>query len=292
MAFYLLSNVAGYYGDPNTNAGLSLTTSSGYSVNSFISGPRSTWHRSDSSSLEIGRGYVYPELVDPTFCVVARADKLLTQAGTRVRPRQLAGGSSTNYWYSQDWYSGGSWYEHNWWAGSGGSGTWSYISGVDYNPLVAGDLIGPRSQDLVFAVEPTETGGIGLSCKPVSGSQATLLSKFYGCEAFEFDNPPQLGTNWSDQPPGTFARTMRGTYPYEIERRFSIRFGPETRAKAIAFRSVKYMFNYWPLFLYDPSATIWDHKLEHVIIEGVTETIIENNRHVLDISFARLRHYE
>lgn len=263
MAFYLLHNVSGYYGDPSSDAGLTLGTSTGYSVNDFVSGPRSTWHRTNSSSSTIGRGYEYAVSLTPTYVVVARADKLLTAAGSRVRFRQRTVADS-----------------------------WGDISGVDFNPLTSSDLVGPRGQDLVAAVTVVDTYGIGLSVAPASGSQATLISKFYGCEAFDFGVPPQLSASWTDLPPNQYITPLDSTIPYEIERRFSIVFPLVTRAVAETFYQEYREFRVSPLFLYDTTGDIWAHKLEHVLIENWTEEILENDRHTFSISFARLKHYD
>lgn len=263
MAFYLLHNVSGYYGDPSSDVGLTLGTSTGYSVNDFVSGPRSTWHRTNYSTSEIGRGYETAISITPTYVVVARADKLLTAAGSRVRFRQRTSGD-----------------------------VWSNITGPDFNPLTASHLVGPRSQDLVSAVSPTQTYGIGLAVAPASGTQATLISKFYGCEAFDFGVPPQLSASWTDLPPNQYITPLNSTMPYEIERRFSITFPMVSRSVAQAFHQTYREFSVSPFFLYDTTGDIWDHQLEHVLIENWIEDIVENDRHTFSISFARLKHYD
>lgn len=262
MSISILTNLAGFTASSIDACGLTAGTASGYSVNDFINGPRSTRHRTSSSSSEIGRGYVFAANTTCSYIYISRADWLITQNGTRVRPMTRNSG-----------------------------GTWAVLAGSDYNPIAASDLIGARSQDLVFAVTPVDLRGIGISTKPVSGSQGTQISKFWGCESFDMGVPPSLQLNWETVPEYEYTTPLNGTMPYEIERRYSLTFENVTRAKATAFKALSHVFQ-WPILLYDPSQDLWSHKLEHVIIESYTETIAQSNVHTIALNVARLKQYD
>lgn len=262
MAFSILTNLAGYTASSIDAAGLTAGTASGYSVNDFISGPRSTRHRTSDSASEIGRGYVFAADTTCSFLYISRADWLLTKNGTRVRPRQRNSG-----------------------------GTWAYIAGVDYNPLASTDLIGPRTQDLLVAVSPADLRGFGLSTAVVSATQATQLSKFWGCDSFSFNVEPEVSINWQPLPDYSYFTPLNGTLPYEIERRFTLSFSAVTRAKATAFKALSNLLQ-WPVLLYDSTGDIWAHKLEQVLIEKITERVAETNLHFFNLSCLRLKHYD
>lgn len=262
MSISILTNLAGFTASSIDACGLTAGTASGYSVNDFISGPRSTRHRTSDSSSEIGRGYVFAANTTCTHIYVARADWLITKNGTRVRPMTRNSG-----------------------------GTWAVLAGTDLNPIATSNLIGPTSQDLVFAVTPVDLRGIGISTKPVSGSQATQISKFWGCESFDMGVPPSLQMNWETLPEYSYVTPLDGTMPYEVERRYSLVFENMTRAKATAFKNLSHVFK-WPVLIYDPNQELWSHKLEPVIIEAYTETVVQNNIHTIALTCARLKHYD
>ena len=262
MALLFLTNLAAYSATSVDAAGLTAGTASGYSTNDFIQGPRSTRHRTTDSSSEIGRGYSFAADITCNYIFVSRADWLLTKNGTRLRPRDKNSG-----------------------------GTWGYVAGVDYNPLTTAHLEGVNGQDLCFAVSPSNLRGIGISTASVSGTQATQVSKFWGCSSFTFDLEPAFQMNWEPVPEYTFVTPLDGTMPYEIERRFSLTFAGARRAKVTEFRALPNIFK-WPMILYDSTGDLWNHKIEHVIIEGYEETVLQNNIHVVSLSCARLKHYD
>lgn len=263
MAFYLLYN---YSGDISTQiaAIYAGTSASGYDINDVIAGPRSTHHRLQSSVSEVGIGYWHLFETTLNYLVVCRADWMLTQNGTRVRVGQksLVGG-------------------------------WSNAAGIDYNPLARADLIGPRQQDLVIDIDAiTNTGGIALSSTPVSGGQSLQVSKIYGAKAYEFSTYLPIISSVSEMLPlNSYATPLHGMIPYEIEKRFSLTWPMLPMSEVTAFKTLTSVFN-WPIFLYDPDTTMWDWKLEHVIVESYQEDILEKGNHTLTVNFARLRHYD
>lgn len=261
MALQLLYNTAANQATSITATSLTLTAASGNNTYDVIAGPRSTRLRTTSSSSAAGIGYEYSSSLSIDYLWIARADWLLTKAGSRVTARQRSSG-----------------------------GTWSY-GAADYNPLTAASLIGPRNQDLLTAVTHTELYGLGIAVAPASGSQAMQISKLGGMAIFSFDVEPEVNASWQHIPENTFITPINGTMPYEIEKRFSIRFPLITRTKAVGFRDIPQILK-WPILLYDTTGDVWSHKLEHVLVESVTEDIHFNNRHSLSINFARLKHYE
>lgn len=265
MAFYLLYNYSGEISD-DLVAMYAGTSASGYDIKDVIAGPRSTHHRLQASVSEVGIGYYHTIETEIKYLVICRADWMLTQNGTRVRVGQVGLGSTS----------------------------WSNVSGIDYNPLALSDLIGVRQQDLVISTASAGStlGGIALSSTPVSGGQSLQVSKVCGCNTLEFSNYlPLIGSVSEMLPPNTYATPLYGYFPYEIEKRFSLTWTMLPMSEVTAFKAVPQIFN-WPIFIYDPSATMWDWKLEHVIIESYQEDILEKGNHVLTVNFARLRHYD
>lgn len=262
MSFLFLCNHAGESAASVANAA-GGSTATGYSLLNMIAGPRSTLHRGAAASGGVGASYLFNSNVDLNYVVIARADYLLTLNTSRVRLR-----------------------ERN------ASNVWSYVSGIDYNPLSSTSLVGVKAQDLVFSFTQTEKRGIEIYSNPVSGTDAQQFSKFYACNSFEFTGyAPELGMQSEELPIGSYATAINGDIPYEIESRFTITFHQVTGSLVDTFKALPQLKN-WPFFLYDTAGDIWSHKLEHVILEGWTETINMKNSHTLELNFARLRQYE
>lgn len=262
MSFLFLCNTAGNTATAQSTAGVG-TTATGYDIKKVIAGPRSTFHRATAGAGGVGVGYEFTADLDLDYIVVARADKMLTQNTTRVRVKERNSG-----------------------------GTWSNLAGVDYNPLTSANLLGIKTQDLVFSITQSVKRGLALYSVPLAGTDAQMVSKFYGCKAFEFvGSAPALGATTEILDIGSRFTPQNGHIDYEVEARFSISFGPVSRAYIALFKALPQLRN-WPLFLYDTAGDLWTHKLEHVLIEDWTETIVESNLHGLSITFLRLRHYE
>jgi len=261
MSFLFLCNTGGNAATAMNNAG-SGSTASGYNIYDAISGPRSTWHRGAAASGGVAVAYEFASDLDLDYCVVARADKLLTLNTSRLRAQERNSG-----------------------------GTWSGVSGIDFNPLAVGNLVGIKTQDLVFTFTQTVKRGFSVYSNPVTSTDAQMLSKVYASKAFEFPVPPSFGARSEELPIGTYFTPPNGYIPYEVEMRFDIRFGPMAATYSTLFKALPQIRN-WPLFLYDTAGDLWTHKLEHVLVEGWTETVLEGNKHLLEITFLRLRHYE
>ena len=266
MALLFLPNTAGDRATAQDNTG-SGATATGYDVKNLIAGPRqaSNGWRSTASSGASGVGYQIATDTDIDHIVIARADWLLTENTMRVKGRKRDSG-----------------------------GTWTDISGFDKNPIVAADLIGPKAQDLVIAVDvDTSLRGVGISADPVAGTEAVQISKLYGAIAFTFDplTVPSREATWEDLPPGTYYEPLLGSRPYEVERRFTLTFEAVTMAQIENFKAIPQLF-YWPFFLYDQNADLWKWKLEHVILEGFEVSVRTNLYYDLTINFLRLRHYD
>jgi hypothetical protein len=235
-------------------------TAPGYHAFDLLSGPRSAMWRSASAAVtEIG--YAYGSDVGISYAVISRADLLVSAAGKQVIGRQRDSG-----------------------------GAWSDIPGFNLNPIMASQLVGPRSQDLVMPAVATSLRGVALRSAPYSGSEASMFSKLYAGGAFAFSAPPNLNPSWTDYPPETYVTPLRGTMPYEVERSFSLAFFGVQQSEYVQFR--RYDWAYEPFFLYDSTGDIWKWKLEHVILTGLTATMNEVNTYTLQLDFYRLRHYD
>lgn len=258
MSIMFLFNTAGLNASSFTLGSGSSAT--GYDLYDCISGHRANTHRTLKASTETLRQYAYSSDLSIDYCVIARADLLLTYNTTRVRLKQRSSG-----------------------------GSWSYVSGVDYNPLVAGDLIGCKSQDLVINCSPSNLRGIALSTIPASGSEASEISKFYACVSWQGLGDSQKAYTWQDAEPRTTARPLNGGLTYTIERTFSLNFENLSQDQIDEFYSKEQLF-YSPFFVYDPDQHHWAWKLEHVILLNVEEFFIARDVYNLSLSFGRLKH--
>lgn len=212
-------------------------------------------------------GYSFSADVACTHLVVARADWMVTQSGARVRGFQKSSG-----------------------------GSWSAISGADYPHLRAGDLIGPRSQDLVLDISgATNYRGFAAHFDSflAGNAEAMMISKMYACIAFDFgETPSPDGVQSVDIPDtGRFFTPQRGTFAYETEKSISFSLPPVSKTLAEQFKALPHLLK-WPIFLYDTAGDIWPWKLEHVLIEGWQENILESGNHVFSFTFRRLKHYQ
>lgn len=280
MSLLLLFNSPGAAGSPvtagpNTNlfflfneAGRAATsvpilagsTATGYDPLNVISGPRSTkWRSVSSSNAEIG--YAYGADLGISYCVVARADLLVSKAGKHLVGQQRSSG-----------------------------GAWSDIPGFSYNLTDTSLLVGPRGQDLVIATTPTQLRGVALFSQALSGSEAMAISKFYAGGAFAFGVPPQASIEYTEIAPKNYVTTLQGTLPYEVERSFSMTFFGVTQAEYSQF--LLYDSLYSPFFLYDSTGDIWPWKLEHVILGDLSATMLAVDIYALTMQFYRLRTYD
>ena len=266
MSLVLLPNNVGYAASTlDLNAG---SSASGYDINDLISGPRSTQWRSAATSGDVQPGYSFGSNTAATHIVIARADWLLTQNGTRIRPIQKNSG-----------------------------GTWSVVSGVDYNPLALANLIGPYNQDLAFAFTPTDLRGFGIRTDRGSGTEAAQISKLYVSNAFSFgvephflQSPPVLELLQASSSPTLFT-PQRSFEPYDVEASFTLVWEAVTLAKITEFKAIPALMR-WPLFLYDDTGDVFAAKLEHVVVQDFTETSAGQGYRNITIMFLRLKHYD
>jgi hypothetical protein len=173
-------------------------------------------------------------------------------------------------------------------------GTWSYISGVDYNPLSVASLLGPTSQDLVFAITPTQLRGYGIEADS-SGLEALQISKLIVSNAFDFGVPPDLSPapSWQPLPKGITTQLFtpyRGYEPFEVESQISINWSSVTQAVAFGFREI-IQVGRWPFYLYDEDGDVWPWKLEHVVLKDYAFSQTGDGYYDLTASFLRLKHY-
>lgn len=124
-------------------------------------------------------------------------------------------------------------------------------------------------------------------------AESMLLSKLFFCTAFSLGVEPalplieqEIARNADDRR----VRPLRGDEYYATERTINLRFAGVTAAKVAAFEALPNLFT-WPLFLWDDDASVWAHKLEHVIIVGYEKTRRANGRWDISLQCRRLEHY-
>lgn len=263
MSLWFLTNTIGDVATSLTESGMTIAT--GYDRTHIINGARSSHCRWQPASGSQQVRYTLPSSYTPTHMVIARADWLLTQNGMRVKGFQRSSG-----------------------------GVWSAIAGADFNPLASANLMGPRSQDIAFAVSPTDLTGFGIEADTISGTEALQLSKLFVSVGFQFDVAPSFRPAWEPVPKSQnydMQTPLYGTIPLEVEAFLDMRFQGVSTAKLLAFKALPRIFN-WPFFLFDDAGDIWNWKLEHVMLQGMEVTLSDADLHDVTLKFYRLKHYE
>lgn len=185
---------------------------------------------------------------------------------------------------------------------------WSYAQG-SYSSLVnlnqVGDtsytMMGPAAQDYVFelnsgAVVVDTQFRIEVNHGLGSTTWAAKLGQFAFCNPWDPGTGPVLNPQPQWTPLGTDAvfQPPRAARHYEVEAEITLSWTSITDAK----RDELYTYYggddcilNWPFFLYDESQTLWNHKLEHVILADYQWTKRADGHNDLACKFYRLRHY-
>ena len=260
MSFLFLCN---HVGDRATAlAATSTSTASGFDAYDVISGPRSTrWRSNPDTGSTSFLTYALSSNFTADYCVIARADWLLTADGKKLNL------------VDRD---------------SGGTG---YNISPNYNPVTASDLVGIRSQDLVTSFTATHLRGYGIRTQNNGGNEASQISKLYFSSSLSIGSP-ERGAQWEAiRYEDRMFTPQKGDLPYETEARISLTFRHLTVSQIESFRELPQLLN-WPLFIYDSDAYVWPHKLEHVVIEDWTEVRRGVAVWELTVNARRLKHYD
>jgi len=267
MTLRFLTNTAG--DNASIMSFVDGATASGYDDYDAMSGPRSRMVRSAASSSAITLAHTFAANVDADYMVVSRADKLLTRSNMDTIIR--------NY---------------------GANLAWSDISATIVCPLPLASLIGVGSQDYVKSFTPDVKRGYALRVSTAGGDEeAMMISHLCFAKAFSFGVEPERPLAEEDLTAEELAVPLKSEEPYKISRRIRLNFKGVARAKVDEFLALPQVFN-WPLYLYDDDDSdlaLWEHQLEHVIVEGMTENWqARSDVDLWDIELrvARLKHYE
>lgn len=185
---------------------------------------------------------------------------------------------------------------------------WQYAQG-SYSSLVnlnqVGDteyaLMGPTAQDYVFelnsgAVVVDTRFRIEVNHGLGSTSWGAKLGQFCFCNPWDPGTGPVLNPQPQWTPLGTDAvfQPPRAARHYEVEAEITLSWASITDAK----RDELYTYYggddcilNWPFYLYDESQTLWNHKLEHVILADYQWAKRGDGYNDLTCKFYRLRHY-
>ncbi len=236
----------------------------------LMGGHRGTFWKSEPATSVVSVGYSLAADLDCDYLVAIRADKMVTKAGAQILGLQKSSG-----------------------------GSWSAIAATLINSLAASNLTGYRSQDLVLDVSSaTNLRGFAIEFDSINGTdgEAMMFSGLIGGISFAFTSPPSLPISGGTLPMIDIPEAQRwfkpqqSEYEYETEKSFKLFFKGVRASEAAAFKALPMLLK-WPLVLYDTAGDWIPWKLEHCIIEGWTETVIEKNNHTFDITFRRLKHY-
>lgn len=267
MALRLLPNSAGNTATTADTTGVG-STKTGYDVKDLITGPRSRMYWCGSTSGTHTTRYSHSSALDYDHVVIARAD-LLANNETAVKLVISDFGSSNV---------------------------------KTYDPLATSDLIGidvagrGYGQDLVYDnVTSRGFSIVNVSTEKSSGGDdmSRKYSKVYFSEAFHFGKEPTTSPapNWqpvSDS--DRMFRPYRGNFEYDTEAVITLTWRKITQAKLDAFKALPQILN-WPLFLYDTTGDVWEHQLEHVLVQTWQEVYVRPGYFDLSITFRRLAHY-
>lgn len=258
MTVKILVNTVGR--DTYLQAG--ATAEDGYDARDLICGPRNKLWRSIPTADNKGSQYATNSNQTPDHLVIARADFMLTEQGQRLRAYRV--NSST------------------------------FISGIDENPFSSSDLIGIKSQDYAISFSASATTVWGVLVSQIAGAEALQFSKMYFSAGFNFARHiTPRATSWANVPASekSYAFPLEGDLPYEVEARAQLQWSGVLTSEIDSFLALPTIFE-WPIFIYDPSTYLWPWKLEHVIIEGYTLQHVNYDIWNVQLSIARLKHYD
>lgn len=264
MAFWILTNTAGAAASSMDVDGSS--TSTGYSVNDLISGPRSRIWRCDAFGSIVRLYYNLPASFTMTHCVLARADLMMTETGSQV---------DVGY----------------------GSGLGTNIDSIGA-PIVGADLVGIKidgkthGQDAVFEFETPVTSDVfRIAISHFSGTQAAMFAKVYFCDGLLLGDGPEPGPQWSTRRDGEpeMTKPIGGYEEYAVTDAISLTWRNISRTDVASFEALPLN---WPMFLWDTDGDIFSHKLEHVILaRPYTWTRVGADSFNLETVWSRLAHY-
>lgn len=148
-------------------------------------------------------------------------------------------------------------------------------------------LLGPKDQDWVKTIAQTSTS-FRLTFEH-SSSSATMYSKVYFSNGFDFGSMPQLVESRIDE---QRVKPLLGYQFHQTERVFTLRWQNITQSKMASFRALPL---HWPLFLYDESGYLFDHKLEHCVV-GESDAWREKKKvdgsFDVDVTLRRIAYYD
>jgi len=181
------------------------------------------------------------------------------------------------------------------------------VSGSTVAPFQNSDLVGidlwgiGHGQDYVFTPASEQTGVEGVRFVTYKNSggddMAREVGKVFFCDSFDFGTEPLIDPEpeWEDIPESDkIFKPRQGYVSYPTTKRTTLTWKHLSSATVTSFLAIDNLLA-WPLFLYDSSQYLFQHKLEHVIIERISEkcepNAIANQNIELEITFRRLKHY-
>jgi len=294
-------------GNAATSIGLiSGASESGYSLNDLIAAARNYYWRSEERDAATST-ILYYEVAASTaidFVVIGGAHKLLTTNTMRVRVgyNNDAGSTLTTLLdlnpiaaanllgpKAQDYvgtFDSASCRRAGLTLTTKGEVTGDTVSDEDKRRAVAGTL--PVADSDIDASDRAIVGReYPLGSIDTSAQEAAMFSKLYFGAAFDFGVNPQPGVVVKKQTERR--RPLKGVASYLTEARLTFTWNNITKAKLLAFESLLLR---WPLFIYDSSADILKHKLEHCIVADPWRRRRRGtNAYDLELTVCRLKQY-
>lgn len=157
--------------------------------------------------------------------------------------------------------------------------------------------VGPRDQDGVRTLSVTSNRdyGYGIGFRIVSTPFNFRLSDACFCKSTDIGYPSRESAPATELlPAGSQVVPIRGYFPYYTEKRFTLTWSVLSDSQITDFKNFLDEGNAWefPVFLYDDTSSLWQHKLEHVILENFTVNQLgTSDTWSLTTTWQRLRHY-
>lgn len=259
----LLCNHAG-----DTCTSLTGTGTAGTDITNLIAGPRSRNHRIDTTASDMTITYDNATPWAYDFFYIARADKFLTSTALDLT---LLDDDDDDDTYASV----------------------TSVSSFSSSNLLGVDQFGRGyGQDYLYlATTPKYTYGVQMKTACAS-SVARECSKFYAGLSYDPGVDPDLSPaprlQYLDK--GFRFTPLNSTLNFECEVRFSLTWTGLSDAKVNEFEALPNLLK-WPLVIYDEDQNIFDHKVEHVLVESYQISRKNVNVSDLKVSFYRLRHY-
>ena len=267
----LLANLSNNISNGVQDIGTGVAATGPLDETDAASGPRSEIVKWSPAADTAGAGLHFTYDTDEwevDYLIVCRCDWMLTEANVQYKITQES--------------SAGSITDHT---------TWTTFS----SPT----LYGPRDQDFVLSITTTsgQRYGNGVAFRNSGGSAATYYtSDVVFAKAYDIGEPnKQPAPTFNYLPPDDQDFIpYEGYFSYATEKQITLSWPILNRAEVTTFETFLFVARPLrvPCFLWDSTADLFPHYLEHVLIERYQlQQLPTGDHYSLNVTFRRLKHY-